>query len=659
MIPDSVREERLQGEWSPTSRPIRASHRVLALWRRYRLFAEPGLTLLLALAAWGIPAEWTGARVALYAAAYLAGGLRSTWQAVDALRQRVIDVDLLMVLAALGAAAIGQQAEGASLLFLFSLSNALQEHAVDRTRRAVESLMRLRPEKASVVDERGTEREVPVEHVLPGQWVVVRPGEQVPVDGEVVEGRSSVDQSTITGESIPVEKGPGDEVFASTLNQMGTLRVRVTRRASETALARIVRLVARAQAQKAQTQRRMERLEQRYAWAVLGVTAVAAGLPLALGVPFHEAFYRAMVLMVVASPCAVVMASPPAFLSAIARGARLGFLFKGGVSVERASDVEIVAFDKTGTLTTGKPRVTDVVPTGPVDRRELLGLAAAVERSSEHPLAEPLVRAARDQGLEPTAQEVEALPGLGVRGRVGDLWVWVGSPRLFERLGAPLQGRPLEELSGLEGQGKTVMAVGRAPDMAASSVDILGLLAVVDEVRPEAAEAVRRLREAGVRQVVMLTGDNRRVAEAIGAQVGVDEVRAELLPEQKQQVIAALKDRGRTAMVGDGVNDAPALASADLGIAMGAAGTDVALESADLVLMGDRLLHLPEALRLSRFTLARVRQNLFIAFGVIGGLVLLTLSAGLPLALGVLGHEGSTVLVALNGLRLLAWRSPA
>lgn len=640
-----------RGEAPPEPRPSLSLN--LA---RFNRFIEPGLALLLLGVAALVPAG--SLRGALLVGAYLAGGLRATWQALGALRDRVIDVDLLMVLAALGAAAIGQAMEGAGLLFLFSLSNALQEHALERTKRSVEALMRLHPQTARVVDEVGQERELPVEQVLPGQRVVIRPGELIPVDGRVVEGRSAVDQATITGESIPVEKGPGDPVFAGTLNQLGALWVEVTRPASETTLARIVRQVAEAQEQKAQTQSRMEQLEQRYAWVVLGMTALAILLPLAWGTPLRESFYRAMVLMVVASPCAVVMAAPPAFLSAIARGARRGFLFKGGAAVERAAAIEAIAFDKTGTLTTGKPRVTAVIPLTPGGEAELLTLAGAVERVSEHPLAQPIVAAADRLGLDGVATQVEALPGLGVRGHVQGWWVWVGSPRLFQRVAA-LPERVETERARLEQGGTTVVLVGRSTTPDGAGMELLGLIGVVDEVRPGAAEAIQRLRAAGVQDVIMLTGDNTAVAHAIAAQVGLDQVRAELFPEEKQAVIRELKSRKRTAMVGDGVNDAPALAAADVGVAMGAAGTDVALETADVVLMGDRLAGLVEMHALARHTMRRVRQNLAIAFGVIGVLVLLTLTADLPLALGVLGHEGSTVLVALNGLRILGWKGEA
>ena len=659
MVVDPVLARR--AEERPASEPVsaRSVRRSGAHRPRLARFLEPALALMLLACSWVIPDDWWQLRAAVLGGAYLAGGLRATWTALSALKEHVIDVDLLMVLAALGAAAIGEPVEGAGLLFLFSLSNALQEHALERTRQSVETLMRLHPRTARVVDAAGVEREVPVEAVHPGDRVVIRPGELIPVDGRVTEGRSGVDQATITGESIPVEKGPGDAVFAGTLNQLGVLWVEVTRPASETTLAQIIRLVAEAQERKAETQTRMERLEQRYAWVVLAMTALAIVLPLAWGTPFRESFYRAMVLMVVASPCAVVMSAPPAFLSAIARGARRGFLFKGGAAVERAAEVAVVAFDKTGTLTTGKPRVASLVPVGAGRDDELLGLAAAVERVSEHPLARPVVAAAQERGLEEAAREAEALPGLGVRGRVGEEWVWVGSPRLFQRMHVTLPSELEAERAKLEGRGETVIVVGRSPGADGAGMEVLGLIGVVDQVRSGAAEAVGRLHATGVRTVVMLTGDNRTVAEAVGAQVGVDEIRAELFPEEKQQVIRELKARGPIAMVGDGVNDAPALAAADLGVAMGAAGTDVALETADVILMGDQLSGLVEMRELARHTVRRVRQNLAFAFGVIAVLVILTLAADLPLALGVLGHEGSTVVVALNGLRILGWKGRA
>lgn len=620
-------------------------------WIRY---AEPGLTLALGLA--GMMAGQAGAdgwMAVLATGAYLSGGTRSTWQALTALRQRQIDVDLLMVLAALGAAAIGAWFEGATLLFLFSLSNALQADALDRTRHAVEALLTLRPETATVVED-GREVELPLEQVRVGSRIRIRPGEHVPLDGRVLEGRSSVDESAITGESLPVEKGPGDAVFAGTVNQLGALEVEVTRPAEDSTLARIVRLVSEAQEQKAQTQRDLERLEQRYAVVVLALVAVAIALPtLFLDEPFSTTFYRAMVLMVVASPCAVAMSAPPAFLSAIARAARQGFLFKGGASVEAAARVDILAVDKTGTLTFGRPAVTDVLARDGYDPAAVLSLAAAVEARSEHPLAGPVVEAARARGLPVgEAADVRAIPGQGVTGVVAGRRVWVGAPRLFAD-GAPLPPELEARARELRDEGKTVFWVGLSAGEAGSAEGAIGLIAVVDQLRPAIREGLQQLRAAGIRRIIMLTGDNRQVAQTIARQAGIDEVRAELLPEEKRQAVRGLRQEGTVAMVGDGVNDAPALAAADLGIAMGAAGTDVALEVADLVLMSDQLPYLATALRLSRETVRRVRQNLFFAFGVIGVLVALTLLFGLPLAVGVAGHEGSTVLVALNGLRLL------
>ncbi len=605
-----------------------------------------GLSLAVA---WGL--ERSGAEPwALYLAAYLLAGYPASREGLSALRHGRLDVEALMLVAALAAGGLGYWLDGGILLFLFALSGLLEEYALDRSRQAVRALMELRPDRATVLRD-GQEVEVPVEEVQVGEVVLVRPGERISVDGEVLEGRSAVDESSLTGEGIPVAKGPGDPVFAGTLNRQGALRVRVTKPAEETTLARIVHLVEEAQEEKARVQQLIDRIGPWYSWGVVAL-ALAVGLSPLLGIGTWEAaIYRAVTVLVVASPCAVVLATPATLLAALARGARGGVLIKGGKHLERLATLRAVAFDKTGTLTLGQPRVVEVLPWRPGETAEhVLGLAASVEALSEHPLAEAIVRAARERGMElAEVVEMESVPGQGVRGRVGGEEVWIGTARFLERNGVAVDPRALEVIRRWQGQGRTVVLVGNG--------DLRGLIAVQDVLRPEAAEALEALRDLGIERRIMVTGDNRRSAAAIARQLGLDEVHAELLPEDKLRILRELEARyGAVGMVGDGVNDAPALARATVGIAMGGRGTDVALETADVVLMGDDLRRLPFALDLSRRARQILRLNLAFALGVIGILLALALTVGLPIPLAVLGHEGSTVVVILSGLRLLRFR---
>ncbi|ELZ31420.1 heavy metal translocating P-type ATPase [Halogeometricum pallidum JCM 14848] len=600
---------------------------------------------------------WAG-----YGVAYVFGGWYGLKGAVETLRHRAVDIDLLMIVAALGALSIGAPFEGAMLLFLFSLSNTLQHYAIGRSRRAIRSLVEMRPESAQVLRD-GAEVALPIDEVEVGDVFVLRPGDRIPLDGVVRSGESAVDQASLTGESVPVTKTPGDEVFGGTINESGSLEVEVTRQAHESAIARLIHMVERAQSEKAPTQRLIDRLEQPYVLGVFGLTVAAIAVPLALGGEFASTFYRAMTLMVAASPCAVVISTPAAVLSAIASGGRQGVLFKGGEHVETAATVDAVAFDKTGTLTAGDTQLTDVAVD---DRRdevatedELLALAAAVQARSEHHLAKATVAAAAERSLDVAdATGFRAAAGKGVRATVGDARVHIGNRSYFETTlaDAEIDGfeRGVDRLASLEAEGKTSVLVARETN---GVVRVLGWLAFTDTLRPGAAEMVAELRSLGVERVVMLTGDNEGVARRIADEVGVDEVQAELLPEEKVTTIEELVSRyGSVAMVGDGVNDAPALATATLGVAMGGAGTDVALETADVVLMGDDLGKIPYVLRLGRKTRRTLTVNLAIAFGAIALMVAAILLRGIPLPLAVVGHEGSTVLVSLNGLRLLSYR---
>ncbi|MES2660608.1 MAG: heavy metal translocating P-type ATPase [Verrucomicrobiota bacterium] len=603
---------------------------------------------------------------ALYLAAYVFAGQQGLRSAIASLRERVLDVDVLMVLAALGAAVIGAPFEGALLLFLFSFSNVLQRHAMERTRKAIESLLTLRPSVALVKRNGGTEK-VAVESIEIGEVVIVRPGEQIPVDGVISEGSTNVDESSLTGESMPVSKTLGSPLFAGTLNQSGGIELTVTKRSDDSTLAKMVKLVAEAQSEKSSTQRFLEKAEQYYAMSVIGFTILVFLIPwLFAGESFSTAFYRAMTIMVVASPCALVISTPATVLSAIGGAARRGILIKGGSHLERAARIDIVAVDKTGTLTVGKPSLTEIVTADGVFEigkplpdavTALLSAGAALEEKSEHPLAHAIVKTAADLGITlPVASDFQSTAGKGAEATVGSVRYLIGSERLFRELNAADTG-PLDRISKpLQEKGKTCVWLGIRND---DSVRSLAVLVMADTIRPAARHLAVDLHRLGVKKVVMLTGDQRLVAEAIAQEANVDEVFAELLPEDKLNVIRKLKKEGTVMMIGDGVNDAPALAISDLGVAMGAAGTDVAMETADIVLMGDRLENIPLLLNHARRAKRVLLQNLIFASSVIIILICATLGFTLALPLGVVGHEGSTVLVCLNGLRLLLVRQTA
>ncbi|MEU5079878.1 MULTISPECIES: heavy metal translocating P-type ATPase [Streptomyces] len=602
----------------------------------------------------GAPA-WTWGP--LYALTYAAGGWEPGWAGLCALREKSLDVDLLMVVAALGAAAIGQVMDGALLIVIFTTSGALEALATARTADSVRGLLDLAPATATRLVAGETEETVAVADLAVGDIILVRPGERVGADGRVLHGRSDVDQATITGEPLPVTKEQGDEVFAGTLNGTGALRVRVERDASDTVIARIVRMVEEASETKAPTQLFIEKVEQRYSLGMVAATLAVFLVPLALGDDLAGALLRAMTFMIVASPCAVVLATMPPLLSAIANAGRHGVLVKSAVVMERLGQVDAVAFDKTGTLTEGTPRVTDVRPlTGSgVDADGLLRLAAAAERPSEHPLARAIVDAARERGTAlPAADGFAATPGVGVTATVDGRTVAVGAPARLPSAATGARAAQAAVIAAeLEEGGRTAVLV---------TVDggPAGLLGIADRLRPDAARTVGVLASLTGTVPALLTGDNPRAAARLAAEVGIDEVRAGLLPEDKVRAVRELEAAGRKVMVvGDGVNDAPALAAAHTGVAMGRAGSDLALETADAIVVRDELATVPAVLSLSRRARALVVQNLVVAGVFIAGLVVWDLAGDLPLPLGVAGHEGSTVLVGLNGLRLLreaAWR---
>ncbi len=605
-----------------------------------------------------------------FTVAYLFGGYFSALNSIESLQKREFDVNTLMIIAALGSAAMGEPREGALLMFLFSLSGTLETYAMGRTHSSIRSLIAMTPREAELLID-GEIREISVEAVVPGDVVLVRPGTQIPTDGVISAGESTINEASITGESMPVEKRVGQKVYAGTLNGQGALEVTVIADASQSTLARIVAVVREARDQKANSQDFTDRvIGIYYAYAVVIVTLLSIVIArVLLSEEWHQTLYRAMTLMVVMSPCALVISIPASLLSALARAARDGVLFKGGRQLEAAATIKVIAFDKTGTLTTGRPGVVAVIPVGgpgrlqtliteitehqdpdddqlgPMtdDQIRLLAAAAAVEQASEHPLARAVVQSTRERGiLIPEATEFKAIIAAGATASVNGQRLRVGKPTMF-RMTTP---DVLIEIQAQQRNGNTVMAVG-------SDDEIWGLIAVSDTMRPEAKQALHDLRGAGYR-LALLTGDNEHVARALAKELGLDDIRAELLPQDKVDAVKDLQQRyGPVAMIGDGINDAPALASAALGVAMGSGGTDVAHESADVVLMKDDLSKLSNALLLARNARRIVLQNLVFAFGVIATLVVFTLRGDMVLTYGVIGHEGSTLLVVANGLRML------
>ncbi|MBI2779495.1 MAG: cadmium-translocating P-type ATPase [Gammaproteobacteria bacterium] len=608
-----------------------------------------GVSGLLLLTGWlaGLADAPRALSLGLLLGAYAAGGfytLRDAWQS---LKTRRFDIDSLMIVAAAGAAALGAWEEGALLLFLFSLGHALEHLAMDRARKAIEALADLAP-KTALVQRDGAEIEVRVEELLRGDRVVVKPGQRIPADGQIASGNSAVDQSPITGESMPVDKQPGDKVFAGTVNGEGMVIVEVTRLTRESTLSRMVEMVAEAQTQKSPTQRFTDRFERVFVPVVLVGAGLLIVLPPLFGFPFAESFYRAMAVLVAASPCALAIATPSAVLSGIARAARGGVLIKGGAHLENLGTLTAIAFDKTGTLTVGKPKLTDVVA---IDGSEeaLLKIAAAVESRSAHPLAQAVVAEAKRRSLAwSDAGEVESVTGKGLRAGVDGQKMAIGNARLFE--GEAIPEAVQRQAERLLSEGKTIMLVQ-------ANGRFLGVLGLADTPREGVRGVLEHLHRIGIRKTIMLTGDNERVGRAIADAIGLDEVQAGLLPEDKVKAMEALGQRhGRVAMVGDCVNDAPAMARATVGIAMGGAGTDVALETADVALMADDLSKLPFAVALSRASRRIIRQNLYVSLGVVALLIPATLFGWAGIGLAVLVHEGSTLVVVLNALRLLAYR---
>lgn len=602
----------------------------------------------------------------LYLAAYVFGGYFTFREALENVRARRFEIDFLMLVAALGAASLGEWAEGALLLFLFSLGHSLEHFAMGRAKRAIEALAELAPQTA-LVRRGGNTEEISVDLLQVADVVVVKPNERIAADGFVIKGEGSVNQAPITGESVPVDKRPvadlqqaaanpnrldaAHRVFAGTINNSGALEIQVTKLASESTLARVVQMVNEAETQKSPTQRLTDTFERRFVPTVLVLVVVLLFAWMVIDEPFSKSFYRAMAVLVAASPCALAISTPSAVLSGVARAARGGVLVKGGAPLEILGKVQIIAFDKTGTLTEGKPRLTDVVCAEGVTEAELLSVTVAVELLSDHPLAAAVVTGgkARMQNLPVLqAHDVQSITGRGVKAMVDDQVVTIGKESLFsESKSSALPPTILETLNQLKASGRTTMIVHRGDKY-------LGVIGLMDTPRSSARSVIARLRELGIQRMMMLSGDNQQVANAVAKDVGLDEAMGDLMPDDKVTAIRKLSENVSVAMVGDGVNDAPAMVNATVGIAMGAAGSDVALETADVALMADDLNHLPFAVGLSRQTSRIIRQNLWLSLGMVAFLVPATI-LGLRLGPAVLLHEGSTLLVVLNALRLLAY----
>jgi Cd2+/Zn2+-exporting ATPase len=600
---------------------------------------------------WG----WLELSLLILPAAYVIGGYGSACEGLTTLfQEKELDVDLLMIVAALGAAFLGLWrreyyliVDGAVLILIFSISGALEGYAMQRTERSIRSLMSLTSDTARVVQE-GREHMIPVAQLQIGDRVLVKPGELVPTDGVIEEGLSTLNQAPITGESMPVEKTVGDEVFAGTINGSGALRLRIHQPPESSLIQRVIRLVEQAQTEAPPSQQFIERFERGYAKVIVLAGILLATLPPFLwGWDWETTIYRALIFLVVASPCALMAAIMPTLLSGIANAARHGILFKNGAQLETIGQVRAIAFDKTGTLTTGKPQVTNLLAVNHSET-ELLRIAAALERLSEHPIGNAIVQAAREREIIwTTAENGQAYAGQGITGEIRGHSAIAGKAAFVQSRVNSCSETLTAQSQQWEQEGKTVVWV-------AYNDSVLGIIAIADTVRPEAARAIARLKQLGIEAIVMLTGDNERTAQRIAEELGVDRVYAELLPEDKVNVIHRLQQQYQTvAMVGDGINDGPALAQASVGIAMGATGSDVAMETADVVLMADRLERLEHAVRLGRRSQAIVKQNIAFALGFIVLLLIANFASHITLPLGVIGHEGSTVVVTLSGLRLL------
>ena len=612
---------------------------------RFWLTVASGASIIAGLAAGG----WNGTVASAFlVAATLAGGVFPVRRALVALRTKTVDINVLMVIAVSGALALQQWLEAASVVFLFAFAQWLEARTLERARLAIQALVELSPREA-IVKRGGVEQRVPVEAIDVGSEIVVRPGDKVPLDGRVLAGHGDVNEAPITGESLPVDKGPGDEVYAGTINGRGSLELEVTRVGRDTRLARIIHLVEAAQARRAPVQYFVDRFARIYTPAVIVLAAVvAAGPPLVAGADPETWFYRSLVLLVIACPCALVISTPVSIVAALSAAARNGVLIKGGAYLERLADVRVVAFDKTGTLTRGEPRVSDVISTSGADAADILRCAAAVEARSEHPIGRAITARARELGLEvPAATGFISAPGRGAEADVGDRRVIVGNDGMLAARGIRIQA---DAIDALRQRGNTVVCV-------AADGRMLGAVAVADPLRETARETIGMLRSHGIRRVAMLTGDHAATARAVAASLSLDEEHHGLLPEEKHALVLAMREAGGAVlMVGDGVNDAPALAAADVGVAMGAAASDAALETADVALMSGELLKLPYALRLARATVRNVKTNLVVSLVLKAVFLVAAITGSATLWMAVLADTGASVVVVANALRLLRAR---
>lgn len=585
--------------------------------------------------------------IPLYILGMISGGFYVARSGLTALRTFSLDMNFLMSVAAVGAVAIGEWTEGATVVFLFALGNTLQAYTMEKTRNSIRALMDLSPKEAMVVRD-GREIMLPVEEIKTGDIIIVRPGERIAMDGRVTAGLSAVNQAPITGESIPVTKEPGSEVFAGTINGRGSLEVEVTRLVSDNTLAKIIHLVEEAQTQKAPSQHFVDVFSKYYTPAVIVAAVAIAVLPaLFFGQSFIPWFKKALILLVISCPCALVISTPVAIVTGIGTAAKNGILIKGGAYLEKAGALKVIAFDKTGTLTAGQPEVTDTVPVNGFSREELIRIAASVEARSEHPLAEAILRHAAGLGTTITpGSDFTAFTGRGARAIVDGITYTVGSARMMEEAGIDIG--PVESaLTELQSRGKTVVIL-------AGAGNIVGVIAIADKVRDNSRTAIHGLRRAGIKKIIMLTGDTPQTAQAIAGELGVDEYEAELLPEDKLTIVRKLLAKyDKVAMVGDGVNDAPALAASTVGIAMGGAGTDTALETADIVLMGDDLSKLPYTMELSRRALRIIKENILFSLVLKGAFIVLTFLGMANLWMAVFADTGAALLVIANGLRLM------
>jgi Cd2+/Zn2+-exporting ATPase len=609
--------------------------------------------------------EWTS--LTLYIIAYFFGGFFTAKEAVETILKGGFEIDFLMLVAAIGAAILGSWVEGALLLFLFSLGHALEHYAMGKARKSIEALTSLAPPTALVVRD-GKQQEIGIEELVLGDVIVIKPNSKIPADGVVVKGESSVNQAPITGESVSVDKSPVPDaskdyskeqnikpqyrVFAGTINGAAVLEVKVIKEAKDSTISRLVKMVNEAEKQKSPTQLFTDKFEKFFVPAVLILVALLCFAYLVIDEPFSKSFYRAMAVLVAASPCALAISTPSAVLSGVARAARGGVLIKGGRPLEDLGSLNAIAFDKTGTLTEGKPQLTNVIPLNGTSEQDLLLIAIAVEKLSDHPLAEAIVNGGMAKLKEPSfpeASKVKGITGRGVQAEVGGKQVLIGNKALFEEDNVPSE--ILKQVEELEKGGHTSMLVKQ-------DKDFIGILSLMDVPRKEAKHVLEELSALGIKKMIMLTGDNQQVAEAVAKQIGITEAMGNLMPEDKVKAVQKLDESEKmVAMVGDGVNDAPAMAKSTVGIAMGAAGSDVALETADIALMGDKLESLPFAIGLSRKAKGIIKQNLCISLGVVAVLIPLTILGIASIGPAVIAHEGSTLLVVVNALRLLAYKN--